>query len=266
MLQINMLLRVSNPSKSATFDRLHPIRTHDVLVARSRETEIQALRFNGFDLPFRLMYKGAFGIDDHLAVLGAVRAVGVGHLVTASDSGGPESTTLPFVVDDSMSILRAHFARANPHWRQVDGLSALMIVPGPDAYISPNWYLSKVEHQRVVPTSNYELVHIRGVVTIHDDPEWKLRLVRDLTDHHERLVDDPDSPRAWSVDDAPRDFIDKQLAAIVGVEIAITSAELKLKMSQNKPDPDRQGAASGLRRSTHSVDLSVAELMDPDEG
>lgn len=208
------------------------------------------------------MYKSAFGIDDRLAVLEAVRAVGVGHLVTVSDSKEPESTTLPFVVDDSMSVLRAHFARANPHWRQIDGLSALMIVSGPDAYISPNWYPSKAEHQRVVPTSNYELVHIRGAVTVHDDPEWKLRLVRDLTDHHESLVDDPDSPRAWSVDDAPNDFVDKQLAAIVGIEITITSAELKRKMSQNKPDADRQGAANGLRRSTHSTDLAVAELMD----
>jgi transcriptional regulator len=211
------------------------------------------------------MYKAAFGIDDHLAVLEAVRAVGVGHLVTVGNSGEPESTALPFLVDDSLSSLRAHFARANPHWRHVDGRSALMIVTGPDAYISPNWYPSKVEHQRVVPTSNYELVHIRGAVTVHDDHEWKLRLVHDLTDHHERLVGDPDHPRAWRVDDAPRDFIDKQLAAVVGVEITITSSELKRKMSQNKTDPDRLGAASGLRRSTDSVDLAVAELMDPRE-
>ncbi len=211
------------------------------------------------------MYKSAFGIDDHLAVLGVVRAVGVGHLVTVSEAGEPESTTVPFVVDDSLSVLRAHFARANPHWRNIDGRSALMIVPGPDAYISPNWYPSKTEHQRVVPTSNYELVHIRGAVAVRDDPSWKLEMVCDLTDHHERLVDDPGNAGAWSVDDAPRDFVDKQLAAIVGVELSITSAELKRKMSQNKPDADRQGAASGLRRSSRSTDLAVAELMDPRE-
>lgn len=211
------------------------------------------------------MYKSAFGIDEHLALLDVVRAVGVGHLVTVGDSGEPESTTLPFVVDDAMSTLRAHFARANPHWHRIDGRAGLMIVPGPDAYISPNWYPSKVEHQRVVPTSNYELVHIRGAVTVHDDPEWKLRLVRDLTDHHERMVSEPDSSGAWCVDDAPRDFIDKQLTAIVGVEIAITSADLKRKLSQNKPDPDRRGAAAGLRRSTHAADHVVAELMDPTE-
>ncbi len=209
------------------------------------------------------MYKSAFAIDDHRTVLEAVRAAGVGHLVTVGDSGEPDSTTLPFVVDDSMSTLRAHVARANPHWQQIDGLPALMIVPGPNAYISPNWYPSKAEHHRVVPTTNYQLVHLRGVITLHHEPEWKLRLVRDLTDHHERLVDDPTNARPWSVDDAPREFIDKQLAAIVGVEISITTAELKQKMSQNKPHPDRQGAADGLRRSRHAEDHAVAELMDP---
>lgn len=209
------------------------------------------------------MYKATFGMDDHAAVLSAVRAVGVGHLVTVDDAGEPDSTTLPFVVDDSMTTLRAHVARANQHWKRIAGRSALMIIQGPDAYISPNWYPSKSDHQRVVPTSNYDLVHIRGLVTVRDDPEWKRVLVRDLTDHHERLVHDPDNHRPWSIDDAPRDFIDKQLAAIVGIEIAIATIDHKRKMSQNKSEPDRTGAADGLRRSTHSADLDVAELMDP---
>lgn len=185
--------------------------------------------------------------------------------MTVGASGEADSTALPFVVDGSMSTLRAHFARANPHWQSIDGCAALMIVPGADAYISPNWYPSKIEHQRVVPTRNYELVHIRGAVTVHDDPDWKLSLVRDLTDHHERMVDDQSQTLPWSVDDAPRDFIDRQLSAIVGVEIAIVNAELKRKLSQNKPEADRRGAASGLRRLPQSVGLAVADLMHPDE-
>lgn len=209
------------------------------------------------------MYTAAFGIDDDEVLLGSVRAAGFGHLVTIDASGEIESTALPFLVDDSLTMVRAHVARSNPQWRSIDGRTALMIVPGPDAYISPNWYASKAEHHRVVPTTNYGLVHIRGTVTVHHEPAWKLALVRDLTDQFERLVDDSTQAIPWSVDDAPRDFIEKQLTGIVGVEIAITRSELKLKLSQNKPEADRAGATSGLGRSSRPQDLAVAELMKP---
>jgi transcriptional regulator len=209
------------------------------------------------------MYTASFGTENDGSIIESLRAAGVGHFVTVDGSGEPVASALPFVVDDGLSVLRAHFARANPQWRDIDGRSALMIVPGPDAYISPNWYPSKREHHRVVPTSNYELVHLRGRVTIHDDPAWKLRLVTDLTHHHERRVDDPDQSRPWEVQDAPGEFITKQLTAIVGVEVAISSVEMKRKMSQNKSDADRLGAADGLRRSTDHTNLAVAELMDP---
>jgi transcriptional regulator len=146
---------------------------------------------------------------------------------------------LPFVVDDELSELRAHVARANQHWRDIDGLEALMIVASTDAYISPRRYPSKAEHGRVVPTRNYEVIHLHGTIEIHDDASWKADLVTAPTDHHESRVDDPNHPESWAVSDAPSDFIDAQLRAIVGVRMTITSIEAKRKLSQNKSAADR---------------------------
>ena len=132
---------------------------------------------------------------------------------TGTGRHGFESTALPFVVDDELTELRAHLARANRHWEQLDGQVALMIVAGPDAYISPRWYPSKAQHGRVVPTWNYEVIHLHGTVEINDDPSWKRALVTDLTDHNELQVGDRERSETWSVSDAPDDFIDAQLKA-----------------------------------------------------
>ena len=101
---------------------------------------------------------------------------------------------------------------------------------GPDAYISPGWYASKAEHGRVVPTWNYVTAHVYGRLVVHDDPAWTEDLVRRLTTKHEAYRDHP-----WSVDDAPRNFIEGQLRAIVGIELEITRVEAKAKLSQNRP-------------------------------
>lgn len=134
-------------------------------------------------------------------------------------------------------------------------------MPGADGYISPRWYPSKADHGKVVPTWNYELVHLHGIVSIHDDAEWKLRLVSDLTDHHEQRVTDPERSEEWHVSDAPADFIHTQLNAIVGVQLDVTRIEAKRKLGQNRSPTDRDGAVDGLRRSDRRRDADLARAM-----
>ena len=134
-----------------------------------------------------------------------------------------------------------------------------MIVPVADAYVSPRWYPAKAEHGKVVPTWNYELIHLHGTISIHDDPAWKLDLVIALTDQSEQRVGDPDHD--WSVSDAPDDFIDGQLKAIVGVELKVEHLDAKRKLSQNKAEADRLGAMHGLQASSLPSDTAVGDLM-----
>lgn len=212
------------------------------------------------------MHTASFGIEDRVEILHTLRAVGFGHLVThsidADGVGQLNATAIPFLVDDELIAVRAHVARANAHWKSIDGVDALLIVPGADTYISPRWYPSKAEHQRVVPTSNYELAHVRGTVSVRHDAAWKLALIRELTDVNECRVSDPVETQPWSVDDAPDDFVEKQLKAIVGIELTVADVQLKRKMSQNKSDADRHGAVAGLRRTGDSAALVAADMME----
>jgi transcriptional regulator len=179
-------------------------------------------------------------------------------LVTAGPDG-LEATMLPFVYDRARGALLGHFARNNDHWRRIDGREALVIVRGPDAYITPAWYASKAEHGRVVPTWNYEVAHVHGTVTIQDDTVWLADLVRRLTDHHESR-----RPAPWSVDDAPQKFFEGQLRAIVGIEVAIGRIEAKFKLSQNRPDADIDGVVDGLRSVGDEPGASEVQAHRPD--
>ncbi len=168
---------------------------------------------------------------------------GAADLVTAAASG-LTATLIPFVYDPTVrkhGALLGHLARNNDQWRQQVIGDALVIVRGPDAYVSPSWYASTADHGRVVPTWNYVTAHVYGQLVIHDDPEWVDALVRRLTDRHEA-----DSPRPWSVDDAPASFIAGQLRAIVGVELVISRVDAKAKLSQNRPAADIDGVITGL--------------------
>jgi transcriptional regulator len=163
-------------------------------------------------------------------------------LVTATETG-LAATMLPFLHDPSVGehgVLHGHVARNNDQWRRPALGEALVIVRGPDAYVSPSWYASKAEHGRVVPTWNYLTVHVYGRLIVHDDAVWLRDLVTRLTEHHEA-----GRPRAWSVADAPAGYIAGQLRAIVGLEIVITRIEAKAKLSQNRP-ADVDGVISGL--------------------
>ena len=138
--------------------------------------------------------------------------------------------------------LLGHIAIANDQWKTaLPGAQALAIVHGPQAYISPGWYESKMRHGRVVPTWNYEAVHLTGTLAFQHDPEWLRAFVTRLTSTHES-----GRARPWAVTDAPPEYIDGQLRAIVGVELTVLSVEAKQKLSQNRSELDREGVVAGL--------------------
>jgi transcriptional regulator len=189
----------------------------------------------------------------------------LGALVTQSANGELVATHLPWIVHREAGehdILRGHIARANTeHRRPGDDASdfwqsGLVIFTGPDAYISPSWYAAKAEHGRVVPTWNYVAVHATG----------RLRFVTDdgfLRKHVQELVGTHEAGRAapWSIDDAPSDYIARQLKAIVGVEFEIQRLEGKWKMSQNRSAADIDGVVEALERSTSRKDREVGQIV-----
>ena len=169
---------------------------------------------------------------------------GAGDLVTAT-SEGLLATLLPFVYDPDAGdrgALLGHLARNNDHWRHAPLGEAMVIVRGPDAYVSPGWYRSKAEHGRVVPTWNYVTAHVYGELVRHDDVEWIGDLVHRLTEKHEAA-----QQRPWAVTDAPPAFVAGQLRAVVGVELRISRIEAKAKLSQNRPAADVDGVVAGFR-------------------
>jgi len=189
------------------------------------------------------MYVPAHFAPDDQAVRELLARPGAADLITATEEG-LVATMLPFVYDADAGRLRGHLARNNDQWRRPVLGEALVIVRGPDAYVSPSWYPSKAEHGRVVPTWNYVTAHVYGRLVVHDEAVWVERLVRDLTERHEAGRADP-----WSVDDAPPRFLAGQLRAIVGVELEITRIEAKFKLSQNRPAADIDGVIEGLTES-----------------
>jgi transcriptional regulator len=175
--------------------------------------------------------------DDALAQL--LAAPGAVDLVS-STPGGLTATTLPMLYDPQAHTLTGHLARTNPQWRDTVG-EVLVIVRGPDAYVSPSWYASKAEHGRVVPTWDYVLAHVHGELVLHEDADWLAAHVTRLTEAHEAGRAEP-----WAVTDAPARFVAGQLRAIVGVEVRITRVEAKWKLSQNRPAADVDGVVAGL--------------------
>jgi transcriptional regulator len=176
-------------------------------------------------------------------------------LVTATPHG-LVGTFLPVLyepADDSYGSIVAHVSRHNDQWRLPVIGDALMVLHGPDAYISPSWYPSKAVDGRVVPTWNYVTAHVYGRLAVHDDPAWVESLVRRLTDKHEKT-----RPAPWSVNDAPARYVTAQLRAIVGLEVVISRVEVKAKWSQNRSDADVNGVIEGL---TASGQFEAAEVM-----
>jgi transcriptional regulator len=169
----------------------------------------------------------------------------LGMLVTLGPDG-LNANHIPFELDPEPSpfgTLHAHVARSNPVWREFStDVDALVVFQGAQAYISPAWYATKQKDGKVVPTYNYMVVHAYGAMRVIDDPAWVRSLVERLTDRHEAGRAAP-----WKVADAPRDYTDKLLSAIVGIEIPISKLVGKWKVSQNQPQANRDGVVNGLR-------------------
>jgi len=171
----------------------------------------------------------------------AIREIAFATLVLQGQNG-LIANHLPFLLDAQRGVLRGHVARANPVWKETPGdREALAIFLGPDAYITPSWYATKAQTGNVVPTWNYLTVHAHGRLEFFDDATRLRALVTDLTDRHEGA-----RARPWAVSDAPPEYIDTMLRAIVGVELKITRLEGKWKMSQNRDEADREGVRAGL--------------------
>jgi transcriptional regulator len=193
-----------------------------------------------------------FAADDD-AVRDLLARHGAADLITLT-ADGLLATMLPFAYDQGAGrqdsqwgALLGHVARNNDQWRKPAQGESLAIVRGPDAYVSPSWYAAKAEHGRVVPTWNYVTAHVYGELVVHDDPAWVEDVVRRLTAKHEAArTETAGQAPAWSVDDAPRKFIEGQLRAIVGLELQITRIEAKAKLSQNRPVGDVAGIVAGL--------------------
>ena len=161
------------------------------------------------------------------------------------------------VTDGPFGTIRGHVARANPQWRRiVAGVQALAIFTGPDAYVSPSWYPTKKKDSRVVPTWNYVAVHVYGSIEFFVDTHSLLAVVTDLTQRHEAEKPDP-----WAVTDAPPEFIDSMLKAIVGFRLPISRIDGKRKLSQNRLPNDRTGVIEGLKDHGGLAETAIADLM-----
>jgi len=179
--------------------------------------------------------------------------------LVSAGSTGLYATHLPTVLKDHdpYGLIECHLARANPHWKELaSGNEALMIFRGPEGYITPNWYPSKAEHGKVVPTWNYAVVHAYGRPMVIEDTDWLRRHVTELTAQQESGEFKP-----WAPSDAPDSFIDVMLRGIVGFGFAIERLEGKWKMSQNRETKDREGVVSGLGRRGEGDDLAIAEIV-----
>ena len=187
---------------------------------------------------------GRFADPDPAASLGELASAVPATLVTLS-GGRLTATILPLLFDPAdgpLGTLRGHLARANPQWRDgFSGVEALAIFDGPDAYVSPRLYAATRRSGRHVPTWNYTTVQASGALGVRDDPAWLIEIVRRLTDRHEARW-----PDGWSVDDAPPDYIESELRAIVGIELRISRLEGKRKLSQNRAPADVDGVIAGL--------------------
>ncbi len=187
----------------------------------------------------------------------AVRQIGAGQLITYGKDG-LEASFVPLLISDDAGTITGHLAKANGQWKRVDpSVPALVAWVGPSAYVSPTYYPSKAESGRVVPTWNYTAVQANGTLILHDEDEWKRRHVEALTNFHEHRL-----PTPWSLEDAPRDFVDGKIGAIVGVEIRLTSLVGTWKLSQNRSRRDIDGVIAGLvAHGADRPDAWVAEAM-----
>lgn len=204
-----------------------------------------------------------FCVTDPATLHALVRQNPLGMLLTHCD-GALDANHIPFELlasDDGSSTLLAHVARANPVWQQLrDGEQVLVVFRAEDGYISPNWYPSKHETHRQVPTWNYRVVHAHGKLTVRQDEKFVRGVVGRLTRTHEARIQaqSPQAHAAWKMSDAEPAYLEQMLGAIVGLEIAVTRWEGKFKLGQNRSAADLQGAIASVAATGH---VALADQM-----
>jgi len=188
-----------------------------------------------------------------------MRAHSLATLVTMG-ADGLNANHIPFYIDTATSpycALKGHVARSNPLLtglvREVD---VLAIFQGPQTYISPSWYATKADTGKVVPTWNYAVVHAYGKLMVHDDPKWIRQQMELLTQEKESAFQAP-----WAVSDAPEDFVEQRIRAVVGIEITVTKLQGKWKVSQNQPGKNQQSVIEALESGQSETGRSMAGLV-----
>lgn len=196
-----------------------------------------------------------FATDEADALIARLARRWAGVLITIGEVGAPVGTHIPILWDAEKRIATGHIARANPQWQHGAG-KGLIVLSGAEAYVTPAWYPSKAEHGKTVPTWNYEAVHITGQIEWFDDPARLEAIVRDLSALHESGRDHP-----WTIEDAPRAYIDAMLRGFIGVTLTAERVEAKRKLSQNKSEEDFTGVERGMAASDEPMAQEVAALM-----
>ena len=203
----------------------------------------------------------AFRQDDLTQLHAQMRENPLAALVSHGASG-LQASHLPLLLvaeEGEYGTLYGHFARANPQWQVfTEQPEALAIFSGADAYVSPSGYPSKAEHGKAVPTWNYISVHAHGQLDVFDDPERLRQLLAHMTAAHEG-----NQPKPWAMDDAPRDYIDSMLRAIVGFALPIQRLQGQWKLSQNRNAADHAGVQQALSASPQAKDQALAAHMQP---
>ena len=211
------------------------------------------------------MYTPAHFKEDRIEVLHQLIAHHpLGTMITMTGDG-LNANHIPLLVDvnrGEFGTLRGHVARSNTVWQTFNPeVKALAVFQGPDAYISPSWYPSKKDSHKVVPTWNYAVVHAAGPLIIRDDATWMREFLNSTTDHFE-ATRNTTAPR-WKMNDAPEDFLQTMMRAVVGIEIPIVSLEGKWKVSQNRAIADRDGVAMALQAGSRDAETAMGKLVKP---
>ena len=184
----------------------------------------------------------------------------LGSLILMTPSG-METNSLPMEVDTSsgeFGTLRCHFGRSNPIWKNlIHGMDAMVIFQGPNAYISPRWYVAGQKSKKALPSWNFAVVHAYGTPQVVDDKSWLLKHLAALVAQNECR-----QPMPWSLAEAPVDFVQQAAEQLIGVEIPITKLVGKWLVSQQRTVADRESLVSALRGCPHDISAAVADLIE----
>jgi len=200
-----------------------------------------------------------FREQDLPALHAQILASGLATLITVGEHG-PIVSHLPMLLEPEAApfgTLTGHLARGNPQWQQSDfSKPAIAMFMGPDAYVSPSWYPSKAEHGKAVPTWNYSLIYVRGMLETFEGADQLRAHVTALTERFEH-----NAPTPWKVSDAPEDYLQRQFKGIVGLRLKIDAIEGKAKLSQNRTKADQDGVIAALSASERPDDRAIGGMM-----